>query len=245
MMKKLIICVVTLICCSLTAAAIEVKLHDGTVITAESYKVTGSFILLTLANGQKVAYSLADVDTSTLPEEVAAPDSDTAEAEAVPQQQRVLMGGNAFGQAVTSGDEQSAYTVTDQDVGHVDPSRVAAGEEEDEEGEESEGAGGGGSVGLAGFKVEEIAVGQFRVEGRVVNRSSAQVVEVRVILTAMAGDEELSKAELPVAGVLGPQQDATFTHIFRGEAGTPPQVQTRLTWMAAQEEGEGEGESDL
>ena len=35
------------------AAAVDVRLNDGTVIEAESYRLTGSYIMLKLAEGMK------------------------------------------------------------------------------------------------------------------------------------------------------------------------------------------------
>ena len=41
-------------------------MRDGTVITAESYRLTGSYIMLKLGDGRQVAYDVADVDLDAL-----------------------------------------------------------------------------------------------------------------------------------------------------------------------------------
>ena len=48
------------------AAAVDVPFNDGTVISAESYRITGSYVMLKLADGRQVAYDVADVDLAAL-----------------------------------------------------------------------------------------------------------------------------------------------------------------------------------
>ena len=45
-----------------TATALDVPFRDGTVITADSYKVTGSYVMIVLADGSQVAFDVADVE---------------------------------------------------------------------------------------------------------------------------------------------------------------------------------------
>ena len=46
------------------AAAIEVRLRDGTVIEAASYTLTGSYLMLELPDGARVAYDLSLIHIS-------------------------------------------------------------------------------------------------------------------------------------------------------------------------------------
>jgi hypothetical protein len=67
-----------------SAAAVDIPMRDGTVITAESYRLTGSYIMLKLADGRQVAYDAADVDLDALRAAEAAeagPQGETAGAE--------------------------------------------------------------------------------------------------------------------------------------------------------------------
>ncbi len=69
------------------AAAVDIRLRDGTVITAESYRVTGSYVMLELADGRQVAYDVVDVDLDDLRAQEAAA-SDGADEGAEPQDAR-------------------------------------------------------------------------------------------------------------------------------------------------------------
>ena len=53
------------------AAAVEVRLRDGTVLEAASYTLTGSFLMLSLPDGRQFAYDVADVDLDSLETEQA------------------------------------------------------------------------------------------------------------------------------------------------------------------------------
>jgi len=65
-----------------TAVAVDVQFKDGTVIAAESYRLTGSYVMLELADGRWVAYDVADVDLDALrAAEAAATTADAAAEE--------------------------------------------------------------------------------------------------------------------------------------------------------------------
>jgi len=227
----------------LPAEAVDVQLNDGTFITATSYTVTGSFVILTLENGSQVAFALEDVNLDSLrraDEALAAEQDAAAGSESQAGEAGVAgdVGGHAFGQAIASADSESAVVVTDNDVSHVRPSAAANGEEGDEE---EAPAAGGGSVTMKDYRLEEVSPGNFRVQGTVVNRSSDDVIEVKVSLKVKGDDgSELSSAELPVAASLAPEQSADFTHSFDGPQGKSPNVETRITWLGRGQPAEGE-----
>ena len=161
-----------------TAAAVDVTMRDGTVITAESYRLTGSYIMLTLADGRQVAYDVADVDL------VALRAAEAAEKEAAPaepaggaQSSGSLSGGRTLKDASAIGEEDdSSLKISDRDVRHIRGSGVLG------EGEESEGAstgeGGvpegyqqGGGVVLNSIRVTPAGEGRWTIEGEVINRT--------------------------------------------------------------------------
>jgi hypothetical protein len=223
-----------------TAEAVEVELNDGTVITATSYTVTGSFVTLTLENGSQVAFALEDVDLDSLrraEEELAAEQDAAADEDQGEAQGAGSVGGHAFGQAIASNDAGSAVVVTDKDVSHVRPSAASG----DEEGEQEEApAAGGGSVTMKDYRLEEVSPGNFRVQGTVFNGSGDEVVDVKVTLKIKGEDgSDLSTAELPVSGSLVPDQSASFTHSFSGPQGRSPNVETRITWLGRGQPADG------
>ena len=100
-----------------TAAAVDVTMRDGTVITAESYRLTGSYIMLKLGDGRQVAYDVADVDLDVLRAAEAAaagPQEESADAD---QGAGKLSGGRTLKDAALVGeDEGSGPKITDRDV---------------------------------------------------------------------------------------------------------------------------------
>ena len=64
------------------ASAVEIQLKDGTIISADSYKLTGSYLMLQMPDGRHVAYDVADVDLDALHAAEAAAAPAEAEAEA-------------------------------------------------------------------------------------------------------------------------------------------------------------------
>jgi hypothetical protein len=221
-----------------TAEAVEVQLNDGSVITATSYTVTGSFVTLTLENGSQVAFALEDVNLDSLrPADEALAAEQDATADGGPAEGAGSVGGHAFGQAIASNDSDAAVVVTDKDVAHVRPSALSGGEESEEE---AAPAAGGGSVTMKDYRLEEVSPGNFRVQGTVVNGSGDEVVDVKVTLRIKGEDgSDLSTAELPVSGSLAPDQSANFTHSFSGPQGRSPNVETRITWLGRGQPAEG------
>jgi hypothetical protein len=224
-----------------TAAAVDVTMRDGSVVAAESYKVTGSYILLTLADGRQVAYDVADVDLEALraaEAAIAAPEEGAADAA---QDTGSLSGGRTLKDAATVGeDSSSGPKITDQDVRHVRGSGVL-GEGEEAEAETSsdgsvpEGYQQGGGVVLNSIRVSPSGEGQWSIEGEVINRTPNPVQNVRVQLeAAVAGSEEPWRGEVAVTNMLPPDETGVFSHSFSGEAAAGrahPDVRASVIWM--------------
>jgi len=224
-----------------TAAGVDVTMRDGTVITAESYRLTGSYIMLKLGDGRQVAYDVADVDLDVLRAAEAAaagPQEESAEAD---QGAGTLSGGRALKDAALVGeDEGSGPKITDRDVKHVRGSGVRGEGEETESAESSEGGvpegfQQGGGVVLNSIRVNPAGEGRWTIEGEVINRTPTAVNNVRVQLEAAAvGGGEPWRGEVAVTNTLGPDETGVFSHSFASEAPAGrahPDVRASVIWM--------------
>jgi len=224
-----------------TAAAVDVTMRDGTVITAESYRLTGSYIMLKLADGRQVAYDVADVDLDALRAAEAAaagPEDDAAVAD---RNTGTLSGGRALKDVASVGeDDGSSLKITDRDVRHIRGSRVLGeGEEEDDaasaEGGVPEGYEQGGGVVLNSIRVNPAGEGRWTIEGEIINRTPTTVNNVRVQLeAAAAGGGEPWRGEVAVTNTLGPDETGVFSHGFAGERPPDrahPDVRASVIWM--------------
>jgi hypothetical protein len=224
-----------------SAAAVDVTMRDGTVITAESYRLTGSYIMLKLADGRQVAYDVADVDLDALRAAEAAaagPQDETAGAD---QDAGRLSGGHTLKDAASVGeDDGSSLKITDRDVRHVRGSGVG-GEGEGTEGAASseggvpEGFQQGGGVVLNSIDVTPAGEGQWTITGEIANRTPTTVNNVRVRLeAALAGSDQPWMGEVAVTNSLEPDQTGAFTHSFAGAAPAGlahPNVRASVIWM--------------
>ncbi len=224
-----------------TAAAVDVTLRDGTVITVESYQLTGSYIMLKLGDGRQVAYDVADVDLELL--RAAEADAEAAEAGTVAEADAgTISGGRSLKHASTVGeDEGTGLKISDRDVKHIRGSGVL-GEDEEAEGGAAAGSGGvpegfqqGGGVVLNNLRVNPAGEGRWTVEGEVINRTQNPVINVRVQLqTAAAAGGEPWSGEVPVTSFLGPEEKGVFNHGFAAEAPpgrAHPDVRASVIWM--------------
>jgi hypothetical protein len=224
-----------------SAAAVDVTLRDGTVITASSYRLTGSYIMLEMPDGRHVAYDVADVDLDALRAAEAAaagPQTETADAKAA----GTLSGGRTLKDAASVGEDDSAsLKISDRDVRHIRGSGVIG---EDEEGEDAaagseggvpEGFQQGGGVVLNSIRVNPAGEGRWTIEGEVVNRTPQTVNNVRVQLeAAVPGSDEPWRGEVAVTNTLPPDEVGTFTHSFASEAPegrAHPDVRASVIWM--------------
>lgn len=237
-MRKLAIAAIIL--AASTALAVEVPFRDGSTVDAVGYTVNGSYIMLEMASGARVAYDVADVDLEAL---------SRAEAAAAGEQVGTTAPVETLGTdgslrvPPADGDESGGLTITDQHVKHVRGSGIAG--PEDDGGTESaaddavpEGFEQGGNVLLNNVKVTPLEGGQWEVTGEVVNRTSDTVLDIRANLEAAVPDGDPWTASVGVSGILGPDEKAEFSHVFStpdgaGE-GWSPQVQVNVVWMKSE-----------
>ena len=206
-----------------SAWAVDVVLKDGTVIPAESYKVSGSYVMVKLASGGQVAYDLADVDLEAMRKAEAA-----RAAEEAPPPEEPPPSGNVITQARSESRGAASLTISDSDVRHVGgPTEEAPAEGEESKKEVQE----GGLVTVQGIRVEAgEKPGQWVATGEVVNRTDATVMDVRALLQAVGPDQQpVGEAEVPVAGSLEPGAKGTFSHTFTSVS--RPLLRVRVFWM--------------
>ncbi len=120
-------------------------------------------------------------------------------------------------------------------AGSPDPrtSEAPAADDEVPEGFEQ-----GGNVLLNNVAVSPLEGGEWQVTGEVVNRTSDSVLDVRANLQAAVPEGDPWTASVGVSGLMGPDEKASFTHIFAtpeaaGE-GWSPQVQVNVVWMKSE-----------
>jgi len=222
-------------------AAMEIPFRDGSVVEAVTYTVNGSYVMLEMPNGGKVAYDVADIDLDSLRRAEAAIEGDLPE----PVEKATATLGNS-GSLLGAGEEPAAsaggLTITDQNVKHVRGSGIAGPEDEEEPVEDAggvpEGFEQGGNVLLNNVSVSPLDGGEWEVRGEVINRTPDAVLDVRANLEAAIGDGDPWTASVGVSGVLGPDEKASFSHIFStpesaGE-GWAPQIQVNVVWMKSE-----------
>jgi len=241
-MSRVVPCLALVLLIAGAAAAVDVTMRDGTVITAESYRLTGSYIMLKLGDGRQVAYDVTDVDLDALrAAEAAAAGPQGENAGAADQDAGTLSGGRTLKDAALVGeDEGSGPKITDRDVRHVRGSGVRGEGEEAEsaassEGGVPEGFQQGGGVVLNSIRVNPAGEGQWTIEGEVVNRTPNSVSNVRVQLeAAAAGGGEPWRGEVAVTNTLGPDETGAFSHSFASpapEGRAHPDVRASVIWM--------------
>jgi hypothetical protein len=226
---------------SATGAGLEVPLRDGSVVGAESYTVTGSYVMITLVDGSRVAYDIADVDVEALRKAEAERDGrDGQEASPPLKARESLAGGRSLATADDSvGGGSSRLTISDGDVKHVRGSGVRGHEEQqehDSRGDDSlpEGYHEGGRVMLNKVRVTPAGSGRWQIDGEVVNRDPEAVHDVSVKLETVAvGGGELWSGRVPVTSYLGPDETAQFSQSFTAEMAEgmqPPSVRATAVW---------------
>ena len=224
-----------------SAAAVDVTMRDGTVIPAESYRLTGSYIMLKLADGRQVAYDVADVDLDALRAAEAATAGPQEETAASDQDAGRLSGGRTLKDAALVGeDDSSSLKITDRDVRHIRGSGVQGDGEEasgaaSSEGGVPEGFQQGGGVVLNSMNVTPAGEGRWTINGEIANRTPNTVNNVRVRLeAALAGSDQPWTGEVAVTNSLEPDQIGVFTHSFAGAAPAGlahPNVRASVIWM--------------
>ena len=222
-------------------SAVEIPFRDGSVLEAVSYTVTGSYVMLEMEGGGKVAYDVADIDLPSLRRAEAAAAGDSP-APAEPVKATLGNSGSLLGPGEDSADSAGRLIITDQNVKHVTGSGIAGPEDEPAPAEDAggvpEGFEQGGNVLLNNVSVSPLDGGQWEVKGEVVNRTPEAVLDVRANLEAGVPDGDPWTASVGVSGVLGPDEKASFSHIFStpesvGE-GWAPQIQVNVVWMKSE-----------
>lgn len=224
------------------ALAVDIPLRDGTVVAAEAYRVTGSYVMITLAGGGQVAYDVADVDLPALRAAEAAVAAAAAEGTAVEEAAvaagETISGGRALKHSEAVGDGTAGLAITDRDVKHIGGSGVR-GAEEQAAAEQAAAAGPeagvqqGGRVVINELRVAPAGEGRWQVRGEIVNRNPHPVLNVTVKLETIGGSTPWS-GELQVAGTLGPDQAASFEHGFAAElaeGAAQPNLRAAVQWM--------------
>ncbi|NOZ79619.1 MAG: hypothetical protein GXP48_10670 [Acidobacteria bacterium] len=205
------------------AFAADVVLKDGTVIKAKAYTVNGSYVMVELPTGAKVAYSVTDVDLA------ATRRATKKTATATKEKPAAALPANSMLLARAKPGTKATLSITDQDVTHVETGPPLSGES----GEKKENA--GGTVIVENVRVEPgAAKGAWVVRGDVLNQmKKIAVSDVRVDLMAkVPGAPPLPKAQKLVAGSLGPGAKAPFSYMFTSP--TKPQVTVQLHWLQPQ-----------
>jgi len=235
-MRQLVMTAI-LIMLVLPAAAVEVPFHDGSSIDAVSYTVNGSYLMLEMPNGARVAYDVADIDLDALNRaEAAAAGEEVAAVASEPLTLGVTGSLQVPEEGATGG-----LTITDQHVKHVSGSGIA-GPEDDETAETPaadeglpEGYEEGGGVLLNNVTVTPLENGEWQVKGEVVNRTKESVMDVKANLQAAMPEGDPWTASVGVSGLLGPDEKATFTHTFSAPEsagdGWMPNIQVSVVWM--------------
>ena len=210
------------------AAAVEIPLKNGRVLEASSYTITGSYLMVRLANGQRIAYDVADVDLEALRRAEAASAAPTEAAPPEEARPPSIMDARA-----AEDRPRSVITITDDDV--------APARSEDEAGPAGEPAvaGGpppgyaeGGGLVVDRLRVDQVDEGIWDVRGVIANRGSAPARDVRVQidLTNAAG-EALASPTLELTPELGIGETASFSHHV--EATEQPAAKIRVFWTQA------------
>jgi hypothetical protein len=232
--RRLAVPLLALVLAALPAAAVEVHLRDGTVLQASSYTVTGSFVMLTLADGRQVAYDVVDVDLEALKkaEGTVPPAGEAGPEPSLSQGRRQLV-------MPPEKPASSGLAITDADVKHVRDEKPAGGAGQG--GQEAPPSGPppgystGGRVVLNNLEVTPQGEDSWLVEGEVVNRLPQPVINVKVQLqTVPPPGQSPWSGEVEVAAQLMPGEKGAFTQAF--SAPKPPDkerpdVRASVIWM--------------
>jgi hypothetical protein len=220
------------------AGAVDIPFRDGSVVQAESYRLTGSYILVTRADGRQVAYNAADVDLEALK----AAEADAASAQAIPEDGAEPKDGlgrrGKFTQAVAAEDrERAEVSITDQDVEHVGETaadEIGKGPVEPDT-IPDEFVPGGTMILVQNFKIEPLdaEAGQYRVTGEVVHRGQNQALNVGALLESNSGFSPWAK-RFKIADYVDSGETVAFTHDFTlelREGVDAPQVKIRTFYQ--------------
>jgi hypothetical protein len=228
-------------------AAVEVRLRDGTVLEASSVRITGSYVMLELVDGRRVAYDVADVDVEALR---AGENQESGDAAPVDTDDGLSSGRTLKNTASLGETEATGLAITDREVRHVRGSGVL-GDDEMEETPPStdpdtalpEGYREGGNVLLNRVRVTALgfAEDEWQVSGEVINRNRYPVRNISVRLENRPGPGDAEwRSQIEVTNYLDPGEKALFSHSFA--AAKPigrdrPDVRATVIWMEQEQTG--------
>jgi hypothetical protein len=205
------------------AMAIDVRLKDGTVISAEKVNVTGSYVMLTLADGRQVAYDVQDVDASSL--ENHGPVAPAAEPTPAPAS--LSHGRNLSLERQRNPDD--GLTITDKDVAHTRRGAQTAADSTDAAGTATDATDDEGSVQLKSISTRQTEDGGWIAEGEIENTFDQPVQAVQVRVTVLGTEIQVTKL---VAQTMGARQTATFSvEISVPEGELTPRLKTVIDYI--------------
>lgn len=205
------------------AMAVDVRLKDGTVISAEKVNVTGSYVMLTLADGRQVAYDVQDVDASSLDTQ----GSVAPAAEPTPPPASLSHGRNLSLERQQNPDDGLA--ITDKDVAHTRRGAQTSPQGADDAGTAADAAEGEGSVQLKSISARQTDDGGWVAEGEIENTFDQPVQAVQVRLTVLGTETQVTKL---VAQTMGARQTATFSvEISVPEGELAPRLKTVIDYI--------------
>jgi hypothetical protein len=244
-MRKIVLLSLAVALAALPALAVEVHLRDGTAIQASAYLVTGSYVMLTLADGRQVAYDVADVDLASLRE----PEAEDASAQSAAENDAPPSLSKGKKLALPSERPSSGgLSITDADVKHVRDQAPEEGGEAEGQTSASEPPSGysvGGRVVLNNLHLTSQGEDKWLVEGEVVNHGAQPVINVKVQLQTLAQRGQAPwSGEVAVASQLMPGEKGVFSQSF--SAPTPPDkaqpdIRASVIWM---QRGEASGDKE-
>ncbi len=223
MKKILVLALWVVLASSAMAEAVDIPLRSGKVIEAESYRLTGSYLMVVLADGRQVGYDVADIDVEAL----RAAEKETAVAEEPVEQVRLRP--SIMDATVEEGTEPGA-TISDEDVEHVTVAGDTEAEEETEEGPPP-GYSEGQRVVQENVTIEEARPGVWQVSGKVTNRSPVVVSDVRIQIEATSpGGQAIPNKGIRLASTLQPGQAVHFSEDI--ECPKRPMIGTRVFYLS-------------
>ncbi len=231
-MQKVLVSTLGIVLFSLAVAqAVDIPLRNGKVIEVESYRLTGSYLMVKLSDGRQVGYDVADIDVEAL---LAAEKEASTEAPV----EQVRLRPSIMDATVEEGSEPGA-TISDEDVEHVTLTDDTEDEDEADE-ENAEGPPPGFSEGQRvvqeNVAIEEARPGVWQISGKVTNRSPVVVSDVRIQIEATPpGGQALPNVNARLADTLAPGQAVRFAETI--DCPKRPLIGTRVFYMSPQTPG--------
>jgi hypothetical protein len=209
------------------AQAATVVLKGGRQVHVDAYLQRGNYVILQYADGRVESYPLAAVDLQAT--RVANGVAETAPKTAAPSGPH-----SPFYQAQAKAGA-AAVTITDADVGHLEPVDDS-GEVEKEEPSK-------GTVVLLGYDKKQIEDNVWEITATVVNRGAHPVTNLSASMVLSAKDgQTLGTGQGTASGDVPPGGQTTITARIPAD-GEPTQVSFDFQWQEIKPVAKPEGES--